>query len=453
MELAVITAGRILNILLQISALRVLAITLDKENVGNYYLYTTGMLFAISVIVNPANSFFDREVLRKNSNGIKSLKEQYRRYIIIGGVLCLSITLGLLAGKEIIESIEINALILAYYLVSVGVSRNTATLNMFRKRIECILLTLLNSILSLLCAYLLTRLIDVNFKFWILGLIIGSMPVLMLSNFSQRKIQTAGIDENKSEIRTFVLPLILASLIFWIQSQGYKIITAFGFNVEALAEISITIAIIAGVYGAAESIINQHKLPILNGKAAIDKGNILTHWRGYATKNTGIMTWIGVAIFLYGEWLVKVISTYTGQQMKIMVLSVAVSEYFRVLSGIKAQYIYLSAGTRDLQKPAIYSCLSAVAGIMIAIYLQRIECVALTLAAANFINYNRMPKIDGFKCWEMYKEVKIINLAIYLMINIVLLRALRDTDQYILIAAIFSALYLMIENRENFKFN
>lgn len=450
-ELITILAGKIINSIILLLTIRVLTQILSKEEVGYYYQFVTGAVFATSILIGPINSYYDVNILKANSYEVIKLNKLFGRYVIIGLLVCIAITLGLSVGKEIWEIAQILIISSLLYIVSTHANRRISNLNMYRKRLSYVKISVINSLACLGFGYTCVRTLGANYKSWMLGLAIGWMISLIITNFLEKEtLSTKAINEKKNE-REFIIPLVIASAIFWMQSQGYRLVTAYGFDVKQLGEIAIVVAIIAGVYGAVEAVINQQMIPILNSRA-LTSNSAKKEWEIYSAKIVEIITWVGIGILLYGEWIVKIITNYDGNSIKYIIYAVVISEYFRVLSGVMAQLIYLVDNTKELKRPAIYACIVVFCSLALSIVVNKIELVYFSLLVGNLTNFLFIRKSKIFSKIKYLNKNKIAMLVGFFLVNKIII---NYTDEYNIIMTaemIISSVVILYANKRNLKF-
>lgn len=344
-DLVVLTGGKVLQMLLLFFAVRLFTTYLSDKEIGNLILIISVASFFGMAAINPIGSFINRKLnCWKEAGKITSNFFNFNYYVILVSLLALlSPYMLFLSGI----GNSINTLWFAV-LLSLFVYFNTwnqtiiPSLNLLFFRRAFVLFTVISTALYLLLSSIIVRDYNATALGWFSGQISGLALGLFLAliffvkhvikneNKSESKIQWASV----RDVSKFSVPLSIATLLFWILGNSYKLIVEGVLSAEELAYIGLGLSLATSLAGAIESLLMQvFHAPFYKGLAestSQDQRAIL--FQSFINNTIPV---IGVALFV-----LIVISPFI---LSILADSRFLSAYLFLMAGLFIEFLRVSA--------------------------------------------------------------------------------------------------------------
>lgn len=275
-DLLILAAGRGLQIVILLFALKLSTHLLSPSEMGNLYLILSICSFFGLFFINPIGQYINRKTHEwYEENSLLNILYLYNYYILIASIFSVLIILTLYF-YGIGNSIELKLLVIfipLYIFFNTWNQTIIPMINMLEKRTVFTIFTVLTLITSLLFSYFLTNLYDKNGIYWFSGQIIGFgiMALVTLIYFirhinnslnfqlAHRWINLINIKKNL----IFALPLAISAFFIWMQNQSYKIIIEKYIGVEFLGYFGVGMSIALAISSSFETIVMQFLYPKL----------------------------------------------------------------------------------------------------------------------------------------------------------------------------------------------
>lgn len=234
-DLCILTGGHILQGFLLLVSTRAITFLLSPTQMGRFsIIYTISTLFFV-LFISPIGAYMQRKINEWQSEGtISYYARQYIYYLLLSGVLAGLIVLFIKhIGSIGIDISDLWVAVIMFSLIFFTYSNSFfySTLNFFKKRLWFVLCSNLTLLLSLFISVILVLLFSRTAEHWILGQILGQIPVIFIGGFlfykivhkpKKRENVLSQYSVIASEVFHFIWPISVASIVIWMQTQSYR---------------------------------------------------------------------------------------------------------------------------------------------------------------------------------------------------------------------------------------
>lgn len=342
------------RVLINLLSIKILTNFFDKDEIGMYYLLLSIVQFYNLVILNPFNSFYSRNIFefqKKNKLFEASLN------LIVFYIICVPIAILIATLLYNYLDVEINFILYSIYLIfsfliSTILRNVLQVLNSFDLINEYTKLNLISCLVSLGFSILFVFVFDSSIIFWLIGIISSELliliylfkyikdPIILKINFNYSHIH---------EILKFSLPILVTTLVIWIQSFSYRFAIKKYFTSEDLAYSAIGFGVATLIFGSSETLFNNYfKKESLVGIQSNLKKEISITWNKVASNIITQYIIIFFFIISIGKSALYILTdeTYIVQSVKFLYLG-SISEFFRVINN---QFVLISNYTKKTSK-------------------------------------------------------------------------------------------------------
>jgi O-antigen/teichoic acid export membrane protein len=276
-DFLVIFFGKIIQVFIMIATLKISTMLLSPEQMGIMYIFLSIQTFFIFTFISPVGQYINRKTHSWNKhNSIWNNLFLFNIYIVIIALLAVLVSFILHEYFTIINQVPLDNLLYLMFGFIVFITLNQTIiplLNMLHYRISFTVLTILTSLGILVFGYIFISVFNNGIISWLSGLLLSNITILIIGYIIlNKKINSnfVGIIESlklltKDKIKSIlkiVLPISLATLLMWIQGNGYKFIVEQNLGLEFLGFLGVGLAIASQIASIVESIITQYLSPI-----------------------------------------------------------------------------------------------------------------------------------------------------------------------------------------------
>ncbi len=281
-DLMILGVGKLLQMILLFFAVRLFTTYLSDQEIGNLILMVSVASFFGMAVINPVGSFINRKLNSwKETGQIFSNFISFNYYVVLISLLTLIVPY-LLSFAGIGDSLDTLYFSLALFLFVFFNTWNQTiipSLNLLFYRKQFVIFTLLSTSLYLMLSTLLVQFFEPTAISWIFGQSFGlALGFFMALVFF---LKVVVINESKSlpdvdwagirRVSRFSLPLSLATLLFWVLGNSYKLIIEGALSAEELAYIGLGLSLATSLAGAIETLLMQvFQAPFYKGISECD---------------------------------------------------------------------------------------------------------------------------------------------------------------------------------------
>lgn len=275
--------GRLVQIVLAVSAIRLMTELLHQSEVGKQYLINSMILWFSMVLINPVGMYVNRHVHEwVQKKEIYRFIYQLNLYFV--GIAILSIPLLFLAQAVLNVGGDLSILWLVVYVtlyifLSTWFQTLVSFFNLFEMQKHFVALNIFSQVVGLTCAVLLVRFQTATAFAWLFGLLIGQTLTLLVAGFYFKKHFKADVATSEGSkweffsIQTvkFCYPIAIATIFMWFMNQGYRIYVQKILGTDVLASIGVGLGLATSLAGVVESLATQFFYPKYYGSLADTK--------------------------------------------------------------------------------------------------------------------------------------------------------------------------------------
>lgn len=298
-DFLIIFCGRIASAFISIASLRITTSLLTPNDYGLFALLGTFQSFCGLFLINPVGQHINRHTHAWCDDGtlLKRLA-RYNRYIV--GVALL-ISLPVMVWWYISQTKAIDGRLMIAMLAGVAVgsivylgtwnSTLVPMLNLLGYRARSVVWTITTTVVSIAFSVLFLMLYH-SAVAWMLGQAVGAAIGAWFAWASLRRFHAKAPQHqsnfpayllDKQTIKTFCLPLAIATGFMWLQNAGYRFVVGGVWGAEELGILVIGLGISAQLWAIIESLAMQFLGPYLyrnitNSKSDVQSGQVLSDY-------------------------------------------------------------------------------------------------------------------------------------------------------------------------------
>ncbi|MDO8805336.1 MAG: hypothetical protein Q7R35_13005 [Elusimicrobiota bacterium] len=275
-DLAVIIAGRFLQAVLGIAALRVMTALLSPAQVGSVFLvlsFATGFAF---LFINPLGMYINRKL--HAWHGAKTIIPRFFLFNLYVAVVACAALLTTVAAKKVLGTgaglpdWSFAALVAAYVYFNTWNMTLVPSLNMLGYRVSFVAYSVLTTGFGLVFSVLAVNKLSPTVFSWLSGQVAAMFLISLaaLYSLSRNTGEALALPKNPfSEVNResargvldFALPLSGATIFMWMQNQGYRLIVEMKAGAEFLGYLAVGLGIAASLAAVSESLVQQIYFP------------------------------------------------------------------------------------------------------------------------------------------------------------------------------------------------
>lgn len=376
-ELSILIVGRVLQIIIALVAIKLATKALNAIEMGNFYLILSIVTFFSLFFINPIGQYINRKTHEwYDNNMLLNIFFIYNIYILFISLFSIAIVsflyhFGIGKGMDLFY---LTIFVALYIYFNTWNQTIIPMINMLEKRIAFVVFTILSHISFLVLAILFINLFGELALFWFLGQIagFGIISLFALSyifffltkHFSLTESLNLISTRNLKKVLTFILPLAISVLFFWIQSQSYNLIIEKYIGAEFLGNFGVGIAIALAISGAFETIVMQYIYPKMY-KSMNDKDDFNIIISQTINLITPIYFLLAIFIAIFSVYLtVILVDTKFWDSYIYIIFGIWIS-FFRMSSNLLANIAHSEMQTKKLILPNFISALTVLIGIIV----------------------------------------------------------------------------------------
>lgn len=363
--------GRAAQFVLALMMMRVATTLLSPEEMGRVSLVVTTTACFAMFLVSPAGMFINRRLHAWRANGMaRYYLTRYVAYLLI--VAVLAATSLLLLSQIINFGLAIGWLVTlvcgSLFFSTISLTA-IPSLNMLGESKQFIVLMVVMTAASFVCAMLLVYWTSPLAQYWLLGQLVGQTLISiwgirqLFKLFPQHEISKA-CHISRSKLTTlshFAWPVALSAGLGWIQGQGYRYLLE---GQLGLAELGLFVAgygISAGMIAGFESVLTAYFQPRLYQSASSEHpAQQAQAWQLYAAAVIPSLLLTVALIVLLAPELTRIFLGEHFQLAAKFVIWGALAEAARVLIGVYSLVAHLYMQTRWLIYPNLIGALLSI---------------------------------------------------------------------------------------------
>ena len=377
----ILGAGRTLQILISLAAMRLLTRLLSGSEVGNVYLVLSLTSYFSLVLLSPVGVYITRRLNDWHKEGL--LLDHFACYNVYVAAVALSVfpVLYLVKGVfGVASGISAWGLVLlasGYIYAATWNSTLIPALNMLHHRRSFAFFSTVTLLLSLAFSVLLVQARAASATMWIAGQIAGLTLMAAASLLYFRRKVSYGVNPARvlellkkprlEGIAKFCLPLLVMTFFMWMQTQSYRLIIEKNLGLDFLGRMAVGLGIAAAIAAAAESLIQQIYYPIYYTE--IDTQDGLARkaaWDKMAGAIIPLYLLTALFVSFLARHLATVLVDVKFHDVWIFTVFGAWVEFARVTSNIFASVAHSEMRTGPLAKPYAFGGLLTAGGVYFA---------------------------------------------------------------------------------------
>ena len=416
-DLLVITAGRILQMVIALVSVRVFTSLLSTGEVGNIYLINSLYGFFGLAILNPVGLYMNRKMHRwAEEKAVLNRFAIFNIYLAAVAVSSTGFVFVLNRYWHVGEGIELPMLLL-FLMFSIYFSTwnqvIVPTLNLLGHRMSFVLFTLLTLAGGLGFSVLLVRFTSATAVSWLTGQLVAQFLITTLALVYFRKVVGGSVRlavvretvtrDNIVNVLHFVVPLGCTTFFMWLQNQSYRIIIEKTVGAEFLGMIGLGIGLASSIAVAAESLVQQLYLPgFYRDINTQDMTRRTAAWNAMAQLTIPVYIALTIMVSCLAPFLVTILASRKFGDAYLFVIFGAWIEFFRMTTGILTSVAHAEMRTRFLLRAYCVGGLVAVAGTLVGSQLSAYELVipgtlVLSGMVSMMIMYRDMKRLMPIK--------------------------------------------------------
>ena len=380
-DLVVLLAGRALQMIYAVLAIRILTSTLSPIEVGRFYILT-GLLFGFNVMsLTPVSQYMGVRLLEWIPTGSAQRNHiAFAKYTI--GIVVAIMAICVFLKQTVGIGTEITVpwllwLIIGSLLIGTWNLLCGNGFNIIGHRVLFILFTNLTSWLSLGLSILLATHLLASAEYWVSGQLLGQAAVLIPAGMlfwwklarpieGEDSTVEGSNNINPRKVFQFSWPLSLSLGLSWVQWQSYRFILQGISGEELVGLFAAGYAVTTAIVSAYETLFSQFYLPILyNDIAGQDSSGRTRAWNRYANLYLPSIVITAAFVAASGPFLAKLMVSNQFYKAAVTVAPVAaLAEGARMVSGAYSMAAFTQLDMRAVIKPTLVGVIFTLVGVI-----------------------------------------------------------------------------------------
>lgn len=379
-DLCILTGGHILQGLLLLISTRAITFFLSPTQMGRFSLiYTISALFFVLFIV-PVGLYMQRKMNEWQDEGtVWYFSKRYIYYLFFSGVF---VSLIVLFTKKILSiGIDVSdwwivVIMFGSFFFTYTNSLFYSALNLFKKRLWFVLCSNLTLFLSLTISVILVILFAKNAENWILGQILGQIPVIFIGGFlffkivnmpNEKEIVSSRGATIVSEVFHFVWPMSIASIVIWAQTQSYRFLLEGISGVEVVGFFAVGFNLSTKLNEKFESLFCSFYDPIFYSEISnSDSTKKAEAWNRYAKAFLPALFLVCCFICFGSPFIIKIFVSQCFQKMAVETLIWgSITSFLLCVLGTYRTVAIAKLNMKKLIMPYILGAVIVLGGILV----------------------------------------------------------------------------------------
>lgn len=416
-DVLIITAGRVLQMVIALVSVRVFTSLLSAAEVGNIYLINALFGFFGLALINPVGTYMNRKTHRWAEE--KSILDRFFIYNIYLVLLAVSSTVIIFllnrywhVGATIRVPMLICFLMFSIYFTTWNQTIIPA-LNLLNHRMSFVLFTLLTLVVGLVFSVLLVNYYSSTAVSWLSGQLCAQALIALFALVYLKKVMGQGVNfsrarevvtrENLMNILHFVFPLACTTFFMWLQNQSYRIVIEKTVGAEFLGMIGLGIGLASSIAVAAESLIQQLYLPgFYRDINTPDLEKRTEAWNAMAQLTIPVYIALTIMVSCLAPFLLNILASKKFGGAYVFIIFGAWIEFFRMTTAMLTSVAHAEMRTKFLLRAYCVGGLLAVAGTYLGTLTTEYALVIPSLLVLSglvsmIIMYHDMKKLMRIK--------------------------------------------------------
>lgn len=259
--------GNLLRIILVILYSRLMTYYLSFQELSSYYIVFSIYTFFSFIIIGSIGTYINRKTIdwiKKNS--LRSAFNQiFLKFLIPLSLLSVLFVFVYTFFSYNSISYSITICLLVFLLIIIKTSNETVypIFNIINKNTKYVYFLILFNFLNLLFSVLFVNIFGYNFQFWMLGLILSNLFVLILSwntLFPVSREQSI-IKLNYKELYNFSSSILIGHTLIWFLTDGFRFVAENKFDPNSLGILLLGLMVSTQIFSIIENFLNQLLYP------------------------------------------------------------------------------------------------------------------------------------------------------------------------------------------------
>ena len=259
--------GNLLRIILVILYSRLMTYYLSFQELSSYYIVFSIYTFFSFIIIGSLGTYINRKTIvwiKKNS--LRSAFNQiFLKFLIPLSLLSVLFVFVYTFFSYNSISYSITICLLVFLLIIIKTSNETVypIFNIINKNSKYVFFLILFNFLNLLFSVLFVNIFGYNFQFWMLGLILSNLFVLILSwntLFPGSREQSI-IKLNYKELYNFSSSILIGHILIWFLTDGFRFVAENKFDPNSLGILLLGLMVSTQIFSIIENFLNQLMYP------------------------------------------------------------------------------------------------------------------------------------------------------------------------------------------------
>ncbi|NQT30038.1 MAG: hypothetical protein HQ596_05665 [Candidatus Saganbacteria bacterium] len=371
----VLVVGRIASMLVAFVIVRVLTTILLPAEIGRMAIFMTILGFFGLFMISPIGNYVNRQIIGWEKKGLLKINLIY--YIIYVFLVALFALFVLFLLKLFIPLAEgatnlwFATIIFLGIFVAALFSSFIGYINLFKRRFTFVILSNLAGWIGILSSALLTLAFARTAEFWMLGGFIAQFIIAVAALYILFKISRQSEVPEETKINfsfakfrgalNFSLPLSLAVLFYWVQTQGYRFILQYKFGLETLGIFFINLNIGMQLTVAFETLFNQFYHPIYyNNISSPEVDKRVAAWNALGGAFLPALLMMLVFIGCSSIFLSRILVASLYWPFSYLIFFGALVEALRIISSVYSLAAHAEYKTKSLILPGLISAVVVV---------------------------------------------------------------------------------------------
>lgn len=403
-EFLYLLSGRLLQALLAIGSLRLMTELLPKHEVGQQYLINSVILWFSLVLINPVGMFINRHLHEWQSE--KALYSQIKKInLYFLSVAFFATCVVFFFGSSLLLNSGMTHGFLFYVLAYVFLSTWFQTLvsffNLLNWQKYFTLFHIAAQGLGLLAAVTFIQIFGAVAEAWLWGLLTGQVISLMAAMIIfNKKVPRYSQNSEKTQFGlfsrqtlSFCIPVALATLFMWFNTQGYRLLVEKFAGLEFLAALGVGLGVAASVAAVVESVTTQYLQPKYYASlAGASEERRSQAWSALWKKSSKVYLVFCLLVAVNSGFILQVLTAEAFHHLREFVLFGALLELMRQCSNITYLAAHSERQTERNIKPYLLGGVVLLSGLLglkyFDVFISQYFLGLLLLSALVVLLYN-----------------------------------------------------------------
>lgn len=380
-SMLIITAGRLMQAVLGVAALKLMTSLLSPAEVGNFYLILSVVGFCVLTLISPFGMYINRRLHKWAADGTV-LSRLNNGHLYLAGVSVLSLLVSFILARwfGVGGTIATGAFVLlvaSYVYFSTLNQTLISSLNMLERRMSFVVLTVATLAAGLGLSVYFLKAFSPTAVSWMSGQVLAMFIVNFAALYIFRRAVKGGTqpgaagqklsDHDLAPVLAFAWPLGATYLFMWAQTMSHRLIVENMIGPEFLGLIGVGFGIAASMGATLESIVQQFYLPFFYKQiSAADSASRAEAWNRMARLTLPLYLSFAIAVSCLAPFLLRIFASGHYHNAAIFLVCGAWVEFFRMSTNVLSSVAHSEMKTRHLVKSYLIGAVISAGGTYLA---------------------------------------------------------------------------------------